>query len=701
MMYSTGLEAIDLTELRTRFPSIDGRGVNGKENVVVVIDTGVGTSSPLPTNLAGKLLNRGLDFYNAATTGTATDPGPNLAYDDNGHGTAMASIIAGAQFTNSSVVYEGVAPGVKILPLKLLANSGGNFVLPTDTARIYDAFKWILDNANTSTYNIVAVNVSWGISVYPPFDYTTAIPTRGGKTIQSIVRDVKDAGIFVAQATANTNDSQEQQPASAGDTYGVGSLNSNGDGIWMNSGGQGTTYGNDADYIDILAPGYTVVPHQSNGTYYPTFGHTSYATPHVTAAAALLKQINPDFTVDEIGKILIGSTMTVFPDTRPGAFSQEALDLDNAVEAALTATSSGGVALNPLGIQGTTNDLQYDAAGNLHAVWYNESARAIVYAKRPAGSPTFGTFEVVDAGRAASSVVSKDVGSFLDLTLDNNGLPAVAYYDKTNGNLRYAIRTGTNAWTVHNTASTGDVGSYSSLKFSAQNRPWMAHYNATNQNAMMTFYDAVSGWVTETADATTGTGTFPSIGVSGASQFVISYVKPRVVGVSSTEIRTATRTGTNTWSIGTYTNASIANSTLGQTSLSFNGSLTALSFYNATANAIQTATETGTGTTWGTAQSSAGPSYSDLRGPTSFGGFVTNISTVYYDPAAQAVKVWRATTPSTVTVVPTAAAHVKGAIFIDNSPPSPQAPIKKIAYSYRTTALGTPKRIQFGDTQWQ
>ena len=44
--------------------------------------------------------------------------------DNNGHGTAIAGVIAANPFTYQNVQYQGIAPNVEILPLKIAGQTG-------------------------------------------------------------------------------------------------------------------------------------------------------------------------------------------------------------------------------------------------------------------------------------------------------------------------------------------------------------------------------------------------------------------------------------------------------------------------------------------------------------------------------------------------------------------------------------------------
>ena len=86
------------------------KGIKGKGVVVALIDTGVDYNNPdLSSNI---LVSEGYDFGDRDA-----DP-----MDENGHGTAMASIIC-----SHGEVVKGIAPETKIIPLKIAPGGKGTF----------------------------------------------------------------------------------------------------------------------------------------------------------------------------------------------------------------------------------------------------------------------------------------------------------------------------------------------------------------------------------------------------------------------------------------------------------------------------------------------------------------------------------------------------------------------------------------------
>ena len=169
---TSGLDAIGVTTLRTNFPQITGTG-----QTVVVIDTGLDYTHPA---IAPNYLT-GYDF----TTGLP-NPMDNWA-DGGGHGTHVAGIIV-----SSNPTYPGVAPGARVISLKVFDSTTG---VATD-ANILAALNWV--SAHKTQYNITTVNMSLGdstestwSSIAPADPYDAAMHT------------LKQQGVFVSVASGN------------------------------------------------------------------------------------------------------------------------------------------------------------------------------------------------------------------------------------------------------------------------------------------------------------------------------------------------------------------------------------------------------------------------------------------------------------------------------------------------------------------
>ena len=109
-----------------------------------------------------------------------------IAYDDNGHGTCVAGILAGSGAASMGK-YKGAAPGCHLVALKVLDRFGNG-----NKEDVLKAFEWIL--RNRQRYNIRIVNISVG----------TTYRTRSEQDV--LVKGVEklwDEGLVVVAAAGN------------------------------------------------------------------------------------------------------------------------------------------------------------------------------------------------------------------------------------------------------------------------------------------------------------------------------------------------------------------------------------------------------------------------------------------------------------------------------------------------------------------
>ena len=152
--------------------------------------------------------------------------------------------------------------------------------------------------------------------------------------------------------------------------------------------------------------------------------------------------------------------------------------------------------------RGTYNDIAYDAAGKLHAVWYDRDDDHLKYAVRTT-SGVWSTIQTIDAGPFA--------GLYPSLDIDGNNRPGVAYFDGNNGDLRYAyLSADVNAWQVQTIDSAGSVGLYPSLSFSRNNGAVISYYNRTKGDLRLATAQT-DGFAIQTLDSTGDVGRFSSL----------------------------------------------------------------------------------------------------------------------------------------------------------------------------------------------
>lgn len=127
------------------------------------------------------------------------------------------------------------------------------------------------------------------------------------------------------------------------------------------------------------------------------------------------------------------------------------------------------------------------------------------------------------------------------LAFSPDGKPAIAYYEPTGGDLKYAAFNGT-SWQITPVDSTDNVGKSASLAFSPSGAPAIAYYDVTHADLK---YATRSGgtWAAVTVDSTGNVGSTCSLAFSPSGQATIAYHDH-----SDDDIKHATFNGT-TWQI--------------------------------------------------------------------------------------------------------------------------------------------------------
>lgn len=220
-------------------------GSSGTGAIVAIIDSGVKASHP---DLQGGRLLPGHDF-------AFNDANPD---DGDGHGTHVLGIVGATE--NNGVGVSSVAPGARLLPVKVLDDSGSGFI--DDVARGIDYA--VAQGAHV-------INLSLGSDV-PIFG------AIGGDEYDDAIRRALAAGRVVVASSGNNSAPACEQPAAEDGLLCVGSVNDNGMKSSFSSFGLG---------LAITAPGSSVLSTYNDGGYTRISG-TSQASPHVSGVAALL-----------------------------------------------------------------------------------------------------------------------------------------------------------------------------------------------------------------------------------------------------------------------------------------------------------------------------------------------------------------------------------------------------------------------------
>ena len=211
-------------------------------------------------------------------------------YDDNGHGTHVAGLVAG-DGTASMGKYRGAAPGCGIIALKVLDRYGTGS--QDDVLR---ALRWIREYRQQ--YRIRVVNISVG---------TTCNSKRNHARLLESVEQLWDEGVVVVAAAGNQGPRPGSitAPGSSKKVITVGSS----DLLEGRSAisGRGPT----EECVckpDIVAPGNKIMSCVPGKPYsYGVKSGTSMSTPLVTGAIACALEKNPALTNTDIKTMLMNS----------------------------------------------------------------------------------------------------------------------------------------------------------------------------------------------------------------------------------------------------------------------------------------------------------------------------------------------------------------------------------------------------------
>ena len=285
-------------------------GVNGDGVVVALIDSGISPSADIP-------LSRIAGFYDFTrlSNGQPTQPQP---YDDFGHGTHVAGLL-GSGGVLSNYQYQGVAPAVKFVALKVLDGQGQG-----STSTVMKAIEFVI--AHNATLHVKVINLSLGHPIYAPAKYDPLV--------QAVER-ASAAGIVVVVAAGNNGLDQNgdgesgytgiNSPANAPSSITAGAVDTkntvsrSGDAVAAFS-SRGPTWFDGLAKPDVVAPGVHLISNTDTSSYLYTnlaknrqtvngnemldLSGTSMAAPITAGVVALVLDANGGLTPNAVKAIL-------------------------------------------------------------------------------------------------------------------------------------------------------------------------------------------------------------------------------------------------------------------------------------------------------------------------------------------------------------------------------------------------------------
>lgn len=271
-------------------------GDYGQEVCVAIIDTGIDEHIDFVTPH-----NRIVKFVDIIND-------KESPYDDNGHGTFVASVLAGSGIS-SGKRYSGIAPKSKIISIKALESNG-----ETGVVNILKAMQWVYDNR--IKYNIRVVCMSFGST---PLDKKDPLAIG--------VEVLWNSGVVVVAAAGNSGPEREsiKSPGVSPKIITVGGLKDNRNDVKYNAHNFEVAKFSSRGPVrylykpDCIAPAVDICGAKCGGGYCKMSG-TSVATPIVAGIVALLISANPLISPDQVKVRLLGNCTPIVGDRNVEGF---------------------------------------------------------------------------------------------------------------------------------------------------------------------------------------------------------------------------------------------------------------------------------------------------------------------------------------------------------------------------------------------
>jgi serine protease AprX len=293
--------AVGATWARENF-GVDGSGVG-----VAIVDSGV---TSWHDDLGAQRVVHFADFVDFQP----------VAYDDYGHGTHVAGIIAGNGY-DSNGARRGIAPGANLVVLKVLDGDGNGYISNVIAALDYAV-------AHRAQFNIRVVNLSVAAGVYESYN-TDPLTLAARRAVEAGVVVVTAAGNFGRNAQGRAQNGGVTAPGNAPWVLTVGATSHNGtvsraDDSVAPFSSRGPSRFDHTAKPDVVAPGVGIESLADGSSLlfathplarlwgtvdtvtqpYLSLTGTSMAAPVVAGTIALMLQANPALTPNLVKAIL-------------------------------------------------------------------------------------------------------------------------------------------------------------------------------------------------------------------------------------------------------------------------------------------------------------------------------------------------------------------------------------------------------------
>ena len=298
------------TDQKLTVLSADSRGSSNPGPSI--IDDPRKISGPLGTGVTVALFDTGADADHEALSGkivafqdfvnNQTEP-----YDDNGHGTHCASLIAGDQGM-------GVAPGAELVVIKVMDRDGACYL--SDALKALD---WCLENKDR--YGIKIISFSVGGEG----------PSDGATLLDEACDRMVEEGLIMCVAAGNSgpDPSTIVMPGGAERVITVGAIDRSGLIFDQSSRGPTLTGEIKPDLVTLGVDVSSALAGSENGQ--SSVSGTSMAVPQVSGASALLLEMDPDLEPADVKRLLLKTADELGPEGKDNLYGYGALNLTQAL----------------------------------------------------------------------------------------------------------------------------------------------------------------------------------------------------------------------------------------------------------------------------------------------------------------------------------------------------------------------------------
>ena len=268
VVYFPGPNRSEWAYKMTQLNAANDMGYTGEGVRVAVVDTGINADHEV---FKGVDIVLWKDFVN----------GRSKPYDDQGHGTAMASIIAGQS------KLRGGAPDVQLIIVKVLNKDG-----VSSDSRVAEGIEYCIDPNNDGDHSDGADVISLSLG-----GRTSYLGVIIGTESQAAIHRAADLGVFVVAAAGNDggpdDDGDVASPGWFRDVICVGAVDEDGRIADFSSTGRNILKQDPNRKPEVVAPGVDIVSADHEGGYKYGSG-TSQATAFMAACIAVTLEAHPE-----------------------------------------------------------------------------------------------------------------------------------------------------------------------------------------------------------------------------------------------------------------------------------------------------------------------------------------------------------------------------------------------------------------------